>query len=191
MSSFLIKVGGMIVGIAGKKGVGKSTLANYLVDKGFFYPASFAAPLKQMVRVLLQEIGVAGVDINAAEQDKEAIIDKIGESYRTLLQTLGTDWGRNLNSDIWLLCAEHRLKRLYQANIIFDDLRFANEADFIRERGGLIIHLGRDTGLTDNHISELGVKRQPGDFCLYNNNTLDELFAAMHSALAKHYGYLA
>ncbi|MFA6051544.1 MAG: hypothetical protein WC762_03040 [Methylobacter sp.] len=173
----------MIIGIAGSKYSGKSTAAEHLFMQGF-ERLSFATPLKQMALVLLANVGMDPDEIREAEQDKEAIIPKIGVSYRTLLQTLGTDWGRNtISSELWLLCAKQRVMALAGKAIVFDDVRFDGEAAFIREQGGLIIHLIRDTGFVDVHASEKGVTRYPCDAVIGNNGTLDGLRSRVSEAI--------
>jgi hypothetical protein len=177
----------LIIGLAGKKRVGKSTVAERLVMHGF-EQVSFATPLKSMASVLLRSLGMTNADIHAAALDKEAVLPVLGVSYRSLLQTLGTDWGRTVHPRIWLLCAEHRLAELDQRNVIFDDVRFDNEAELIRDRGGLIIHLIRHTGEMDKHASEFGVLFQPGDELVGNNGTLEGLFNRVFTAMEKKFG---
>lgn len=56
-----------------------------------------------------------------------------------------------------------------EQNVVFDDVRFENEAALIREYGGLIVHIHRP-GLptTDAHASEAGIVVQAGDVMLDN-----------------------
>jgi hypothetical protein len=164
----------VIIGIAGKKCVGKSTAADLLVAQGF-ERASFAGPLKEMAASLLRNLGMNETEINAASVDKEAMLPRLGVSYRVMLQTLGTDWGRALNPDMWLLCAESKMPAQDAMHVVFDDLRFDNEAHLIRAKGGLIIHLSRETGLTDSHASEAGIGVHDGDAVIVNNGSFESL----------------
>lgn len=167
----------MIVGIAGRKCAGKSTVALRLCEQGFFR-LSFATPIKKMVRVLLSELDIDPLAINdASSESKEVFIDPLGVSYRSLLQTLGTEWGRRLvHDDVWLLCAQRAIAEYAGFNIVFDDVRFENEAQFIRDHGGLIIHLHRANELIDGHSSEAGIDFFRGDVIVENNGTREGLF---------------
>lgn len=181
----------ILIGITGGKYSGKSTVAARLSTQGF-ERLSFAATLKAMALTLLGNVGMSFNEIRAAELDKEAIMPRLGVSYRTLLQTLGTDWGRDtINTDLWLLCAKQHVKALADKNIVFDDVRFESEAEFIRERGGLIIHLLRDTGMFDGHASEQGVVRYPGDAVVGNNGSLEGLYSRVFEAIDRKLGAAA
>lgn len=164
----------MIIGITGKKGSGKSSAAAWLVDQDYRV-MSFAEPLKAMVRLLMKRVGISTVDIEHYEQNKETYIVEIGCSYRVLCQSLGTQWGREVNKSLWLICARHALKFNHGSHVVFDDVRFDNEADFIRDQGGLIIHLMRPSSVVDDHESERGVKFVEGDALVINEGSLDQL----------------
>jgi hypothetical protein len=173
----------MIIGIAGRKGAGKSSVAERLEEHGFGR-MSFASTLKEMVRVLLRNVGLSESDICKAEVDKEAVIPKLGVSYRRLCQTLGTDWGRDMiNPKVWLMCASRELSTSPLEHVVFDDIRFDGEADLIRERGGLIIHVIRQSDVIDNHASEAGITLQEGDAVVGNNGSLEGLFSRVFVAI--------
>lgn len=175
----------MIVGIAGKKQSGKSTVASKLCEHGFT-EMSLANPVKSAAHVILNHLGLSWADICVAEADKEAVIEPLGHSYRAMLQTLGTDWGRALNPDIWLNCAEHKLLKLSGGNVVVSDVRFENEAAFIRAHGGLIVHLVRHSSAVDAHASEAGIIVQHGDVVVSNNGSLEGLFNRVFMAVNNH-----
>lgn len=166
----------MIIGFAGRKQVGKSTAALQLVDAGFIR-YSFAETLKLMANVLLVQLGLSAADIRAAYADKERVIESLGVSLRHLLQTLGTDWGRQqIHSDLWLLCARAFFEQSRGLDVVIDDVRFENEAALIREMGGMIIHLRRgDSEGHDEHVSEAGIAVKPGDNVVGNHRDIDDL----------------
>lgn len=176
----------VIIGIAGRKGVGKSTAAARLSDIGYA-PLSFAATLKGMVRLLLRNIGVTDSELAFSEINKESIIPRVGSSWRELCQTLGTDWGRSINPDLWLLAAANEMAYYnFHQDFVFDDIRFENEADFIRKQGGLIIHITRDTGFIDEHASEIGIAIHDEDIAINNCSSIDEFMGQIISAVIKY-----
>lgn len=111
---------------------------------------------------------------------KEEIIPAIGKSPRELMQTLGTEWGRNfVNEDLWLILARQRLLKLGPGMVIAD-VRFDNEALWVRKLGGRIIHVRRDLAeRVKQHASEVGVTMEEGDGVIVNNGTLEELQQAV------------
>lgn len=161
-----------LVGLSGYAGAGKSTASAELVRMGF-QRRKFAAPLKGMMRALLLAQGA-----DAAERERmiEGDLKEVptvylnGQTPRWAMQTLGTDWGRALISEsLWADAAV----RDVTGNAVFDDVRFDNEADAIRSRGGVIIEVRRHgVGPVNNHASE----RPPEpDHIVFNDGSPDDL----------------
>ncbi|WP_026601460.1 deoxynucleotide monophosphate kinase family protein [Methylomonas sp. 11b] len=167
----------MIIGLAGKKRSGKSSAAETLEHIGFDV-LSFAYTLKLMARILMRDCGMNEEQIKAAQQDKEAVIAVLGVSYRSLCQTLGTEWGRQcVHGDLWVIAARHRVLMSMEDHQVFEDVRFENEATMIRSLGGQIIHVSRPgLVLQDDHASEAGIAFVPGDIELVNDGDLDSWF---------------
>jgi hypothetical protein len=173
----------MIIGIAGKEDAVNSTVAARLEEHGFGR-MSFATTLKNMVSVLLRSVGLSAADIRKAEIDKEAVIPALGVSYRRLCQTLDTDWGRDMiNPGLWLMCSARELATSPIEHVVFDNVQFEGEADLIRERGGLIIHVICQSDVVDDHASEAGITLQEGDAVVGNNGSLEGLFSRVFVAI--------
>ena len=115
---------------------------------------------------------------------------RYGKSIRYMLQTLGTEWGRNLiHPDIWILEAERRLKQMSNANdtdgVIITDCRFPNEADKIHEMGGKVIRIVRpnnpltatvnSVGVGAAHLSEQGLSSDKIDYTIINDNSPNQM----------------
>lgn len=161
-----------LIGFAGKAGVGKDTAAAYLTAQYGFDRYAFASPIKRMLAVLgLPEEAFAD---HAA---KEAIIPAYGRSYRHMAQTLGTEWGRSVHPDFWLLQAQMRYASLQRQDdsygFAISDVRFENEAEWIRSEGGRVVHItGRETTVSGDaakHVSESGVKMDYLRDCFVRN----------------------
>lgn len=159
----------ILIGITGKAGSGKDTLAGFLG-----YPVDhFASTLKLM-------LAAAGLPEPTVRASKEAEIPGLGFSWRRAAQTLGTEWGRSLNADLWLLLLERRCRTSGHAVIVIPDVRFENEAAFIRKHGVLCHLHGRETTAgegAETHASEQGVKSLAGDYCIFNEGSLQDLEA--------------
>lgn len=161
-----------LIGITGRARSGKDTLASFIIAAQGGYRYSFADP----IRAMLIPLGVDMGDPYWASR-KEEIIPALGVSPRRLMQTLGTEWGRHLiNPDLWLLMAQQRLLH-HGPGMIIPDVRFENEAAWVRKYGGRIIHLKRDSVTPiEEHVSEAGVEFVPEtDMVLTNNGTLEEM----------------
>lgn len=159
-----------LIGLTGKARSGKDTVAGFLPGCRI----SFAAPLKRGLKTMLR---LDEEHVNGSL--KEVELDWLGKSPRQLLQTLGTDWGRNLvHQDLWLLLAKRDIESMLALNIdvIVTDVRFDNEAELIRSLGGQVWHIVRpDAQAVNAHASEAGVTWRIDDISIYNNGTLEEL----------------
>lgn len=160
-----------LIGIAGRARSGKDTVANFIIAAIGGYQYSFADPIRAMLAPL-------GVDMNDPywQARKEDVIPALGVSPRRMMQTLGTEWGRNLiNPDLWLVMAHQRLLR-NGPGMVISDVRFENEAAWIRKHGGRIIHVIRpEAKAVEAHASEDGIEMLDTDAQLFNSGTLEEL----------------
>lgn len=113
-------------------------------------------------------------------ENKEKEIPLFGRSLRYIMQTLGTEWGRELiHPDIWVRLAEAMLFERGERMII-SDVRFDNEAEFVRSKGGVILHVTRpDTPAVEDHASEAGIRMSPMDLCVANDGTIDMMYTQL------------
>ena len=168
-----------LIGIAGRARSGKDTVANFIVAAIGGYRYSFADPIRAMLVPL-------GVDLSDPywQARKEEPIPALGVSPRRMMQTLGTEWGRQLiNPDLWLIMAHQRLLQ-NGPGMVISDVRFDNEAAWIRKHGGRIIHVIRpDAKAVEAHASEDGIEMQDTDARLFNSGTLEELQLSVRELL--------
>lgn len=168
----------ILIGLAGRARVGKDTVARYLATHLTLISYAFADPLKQALADMFQ---LTAAQLEGA--DKERALPWLGKSPRELMQLLGTEWGRDLvHPQLWLLLAEQNLQALAEHDqamkgVVIRDVRFDNEADWVRSKGGTILHITRpDATEVASHTSESGVTHQSGDLTLVNDGTLDQLY---------------
>jgi|GEM_PF-610385 len=151
-----------LIGIAGPARAGKDTLASYLLDNlsDDWSRSSFADPIKEMLRAI-------GVD--CSDDAKAVVNDDYGVTPRHMMQTLGTEWGRQtIDNDIWVKA----FARLNACEcVIVPDVRFENEAALVREHGVLIHLVGRG-GIEGSHVSENAIEFKPGDIVIDNSRDL-------------------
>jgi hypothetical protein len=150
-----------LAGLAGLAGSGKGACADYLVQRHGFVRVKFAGPLKAMLRALLREMDVGPVTI---ERMIEGNLKEVPSPYfngfspRHAMQTLGTEWGRDLIGedfwvDAWRSAVSERLKA--GSKVVVDDCRFGNEARMIWRLGGVLLSVVRpDVEPVSAHVSE-------------------------------------
>jgi hypothetical protein len=131
-----------LIGFCGVAGAGKSFAAVHLVRNHGFSRLRFAGPLKDMMRALgLNESEIEGAD-------KERPSDLLGgKTPRHAMQTIGTEWGRELiDPDLWTRAWGRAADNALAAgqSIVVDDVRFSNEAAAIWARGGSLVRLFRE-----------------------------------------------
>lgn len=149
----------VVIGLAGLAGSGKSTVAELLERRGFVR-LRFAGPLKGMFRALLSGAVVPADRIERMiEGDlKEVGLPELGgKSPRHAMQSLGNEWGRDcMDADFWVRMAKvEMLDQLRQGrSVVFEDVRYFNEAQMIRDHAGQVWRIEGRGGLPGAHASE-------------------------------------
>lgn len=175
----------LIIGLAGRAGVGKDTAAAWLFGRHGFERYAFADPLRSMLGQLLADAGVdPGYLYESAA--KELVIPELGVSARQLMQTLGTEWGRSLRPDFWLRMAELALglpDAPVHDRIVISDVRFPDEAAWIKARGGFVLRIERPTAPgVRAHVSE--ALQFAADATIDNSLTLALLHLQLDEAIS-------
>lgn len=170
----------LLIGLTGLAGTGKDTVADRLCAEHGFERHAFAEPIRDMLTAML-----AGANIDYAhlfERDlKERPVPHLGISGRRLMQTLGTEWGRALDPDLWVRLAAITLG-LHGAcsapihdRIVITDVRFPNEAAWIEGLGGRVVRVTRPAPEVAAHVSEQHIAQLPCTLAIDNTGTLADL----------------
>jgi len=133
-------------------------------------------------------------------------------SPRVMLQSLGTEWGRTVKSDIWISHAIEVSEYLLEGGLVYDrlaglftseasdppsgvvisDVRFHNELERIKEANGFLIRIKRPD--TDNRAGVTGIEGHPSEkqqksfddelfnYVIVNDGTLDRFIADIDTA---------
>ena len=108
--------------------------------------------------------------------------DPIRTSPRHMMQTLGTDWGRNMvHQNLWVDVTRARLARYVRADadVVIDDCRFPNEAEMIlgddRWKGSVIQVVRPGVEATLQHASEGALKGFPFTATIVNDGSMFDL----------------
>lgn len=175
-----------VIGFTGFLEVGKSTAADGVIAAAVAAKIpvakfSFAEPGKRM----LELIGVPPECLRTEEGKRRPLPEFGGKTGRELMQTLMTDWGRQMVSqDLWVRVCARMMLHSVAANLllVLDDIRFDNEADVIAGLGGTIIEITRPGKVRGNHPSERGIQRDWIDRFIANDGTVADLQASACAA---------
>lgn len=129
-----------IIGFTGRIGHGKTTAAKYLENRWGFQRVRFAGALKEMMKC----IGLTPEEIDG--ERKEYACDLLcGKTPRWAMQSIGTEWGRQLiGQDLWIRVWQRAVQRIQPGHlIVVDDVRYENEAAAVRQLGGVVIRVAR------------------------------------------------
>ena len=164
-----------IIGFNGIAGAGKDTAAlSFKESERNVDIFAFAGPLKDACKILLYDPVM-----------KETCDETWGKSPREILQWLGTDILRtHVNQDFFVMNMKQRIDLSKAEYIIISDVRFDNEAEFIRSLGGKIVKIERTMGSGSSnegkttkhsgHITEKGISEKLIDVIVENNGTIEE-----------------
>ena len=178
-----------VVGLQGYGGSGKSEVRRILERRGYV-ARHIKEPIAEMTRVLLREMFPAAngkfIHDFVNGRDKRAPIPALGNRSATEIQQfLGTSFGRDfIDPDIWLniWCRWADGELSNGGRVVQESVRFANEADAIRVRGGVVLEVRRPgVGPVNGHVSE-ALPTTP-DFVIQNTGTLADLESKVITAM--------
>ncbi len=178
----------LLVGLVGRAGAGKTTVAEYLEHEHAFHHLALAGPIFSMLAVLFDHADVPTGYLT--ERHLKERTTSLGYSYRQLAQSLGTEWARKqLGEDFWLRVANAELRqaRIQGDSVVVSDVRFPNEAQWIVRHGGFLLRVLREPqpGETpaNEHESEAYWQQLPAVHELHNHTSKGTLFAQVDAWL--------
>lgn len=167
-----------VVGFSGYARSGKDTAAEALMCLGFVR-VSFADKLREFLYEFNPTVWSEDFSNN---DDLQHIIDFYGwdgykqttwgKNIRHQLQVLGTECGRKIIDDnIWVNALFNGLSE--NGKYVIADVRFPNEVDGIRNRGGRMYRIERaGIGPANNHFSEIALDHYEFDGFIHNDGSI-------------------
>lgn len=162
----------MIIGLNGYAKSGKDEVAKAIKSLHPMWEIKkFAGKLKDIASIL------TGVPAESFEDQSFKMRHLLGwdMTARDLLQKIGTEGIReSVHQDAWVnaLFVDY----YKHAKWVITDVRFPNEAQAIKDRGGFVVRVNRPgVGPVNNHPSETAMDDWDFDDVIENNGTLQEL----------------
>lgn len=196
----------LIIGVSGKIGSGKSTTAEMIAEIAFkmnyncTHQHCFADKLRECVELLTEvkmtednSLPFANHVRNYTQEQKNILVPEWGMTIGHMLQIMGTECMRdNFHKDTWVLSCMTRVKNSIADVIVIPDVRFINEANAIKEAGGILIRLeGDPAGVRANstrdlnHQSEIELDEYDKfDYVIQNKFGLSELELSLTAILS-------
>ena len=178
----------MIIGLIGFKRVGKSTAAEYLHKQYLYDRVNFKdGMLAKMLEDFPDFIPALCRLMEKHYWDGKAwTFERLNrekpEVWRTFMVNYGTDLWRVIENNIWVRKWGERAEDL--TNVVADDVRFINEANKVKEVGGILIRLIRPDITTGGaHASETEQLEIVADYTIEVGEGEQEELFRQHDAI--------
>ena len=180
----------VLIGLSGGAGIGKSTIAREFWLREKLQILSYAHPLKA---ALLKMTGLDRKWFYDIDYKEREIPGLPGVTPRIMMQKFGTEFARDMIApDFWLWRMSQSFSKYSDKSIVVDDVRFENEAQHIRENGGVIIHLRREfesPTVHNEHKSEQPITVHDLDFIVDSTDNTELQTYEACVLLVKEYYY--
>jgi len=182
-----------LIGLSGYGRVGKDAAAAAIVELGW-HLGKFSQPMKDVAYAADPPIVQNGITYSYARLVDAFGIERVKDDYpasRVFQQRLGKAGRDVLGEDVWVNAALARIPH-DSTGAVFVDCRFPNEADAIRESGGIVLRIERPgygpvAGPDGEvHISETALDDYAFDVVVENSSDLHTLRSTVR-ALATAY----
>ena len=184
-----------VIGIVGKVGAGKDTFAEELKPQGY-HRIAFGDALK---RHAMGMFDLTYAQVHGSLAEKKTVDPRWGLSPRQILQRLGTETARSVHPSVWIEALKRDLVALengrtwivnegrwvlgvsggrWPTRFVVPDVRFPDEAQALRDMGGVIVRVIRpDFAGTSHaeHASETEQEAIAADYTVFNGNRISDL----------------
>jgi hypothetical protein len=183
----------MIIGLCGKKRVGKDTVADYLVNKYGFVKYSFSQPIKEVAKIMFDFS-----DEQLYGDLKENEDPRWGISPRHFFQNFGTEYMQYIfpthfpnstktipNKCFWvkrfMIWYYKEKEKDPNIKVVIADVRFVHEFNSLKKINAYLIKIENDnisnldTHCSENELNEL--KKEDYSYIIHNNKSVTELYS--------------
>lgn len=191
----------LLIGLHGKPRVGKDTVAAYLIKKYNLHRYGPSVPVKDTTAAMF--------NIPRHYLDDDKMKDEMDPfwkmTYRQMAQKVGKESSRDVfGEDFWMRHVEKIWEETKETSglvtpttvlprgLVLADVRYANEIDWIKERGGDVFFIVRDDAPKSSdtgHVVDAGLDMDLADIVIYNNSTIKKLYAQVDTKMASYYSW--
>jgi len=166
----------MIIGLTGYARSGKDSVAKVLVDHYGFIRLAFADPIRELL-LEINPILDKGNRLSSLVNEYGWDIAKGQPEVRRLLQTLGVGARKVFGENHWIVEAFKNIDPT--KNYVVTDVRFSNEADWIKDiYNGQIWRIKRPgVDAINTHVSESEMDSYKVDQIFHNSGSIEDLEA--------------
>ncbi len=183
----------MLIGLNGWPSSGKDTVAGILVEELGYRQYALADKVREALYLVNPLVGAGGdlrvrdvVDLHGWDKAKRHLV--FGTEIRQLMQRVGTESARTVfGADVWVTTLSSAIDRDLRIThddsprgVVVSDVRLTNEAEWVIERGGVVVRIERaGIGPVNNHASEQPLPVALIGSTVANDGSLVELRAAV------------
>lgn len=171
-----------LIGLGGYAGSGKDVAADALVDLRGWTKTYMSEPLERALLKLNPIVARRWWGKAVRYRELHAKVgyteSKNNPEVRRLLQVLGTEIGRDMiDPDVWVRVAFNRIDELLAQgkSVALTGIRFANELNAVRERGGELVWIDRGLAPVNTHTSDNTLGPDDFDRVIHNHGSIDDL----------------
>lgn len=182
---------GIKILLLGKKGAGKTTVAQYICSKYGFQELTFADPLKKVCQTIFS---LSDGQLHDHEE-KETVDPRWGYSSRQIFQKFGDLLREQIpiyfdrlpkDPKIFVQIMDNKIKNI-DGDILISDGRLPDEIEWFKNIscGYIIKIVNKRVTTNDTHISETYEYNGDDIITIYNNGTLQELYNSVDNIISK------
>jgi hypothetical protein len=193
-----------LFGLHGRPRVGKDTVAAHLIKKYNLLRYGPSVPVKDTTAAMF--------DIPRWYLDDDKMKDEMDPywkmTYRQMAQKVGKESSRDVfGDDFWMKHVDLKWRSIQMhrttmvmgspdkpvhSGMVLADIRYQNEVEWVKERGGTVIFVVRDNAPKSSdtgHVVDAGLPIGLADLVIYNNGTIDEFYAQVENEFAFYFGW--
>lgn len=172
----------ILIGIHAKPRAGKDSVCNYLLKTKSLIRFGPSVQVKKTTAAMFNIPEEYLYD----DDMKDTIDPYWGISYREMAQKVGKESSRDIfGEDFWIRHVEKYLHHdlpITKSGIILADIRYKNEVEWVKQKGGKVIFITRKNkpaAANETHPAEIGLPEELADFIIRNDGTLADLYASI------------
>jgi len=162
-----------LIGVAGFKRSGKDTVGLFL--KEFLEESYCFIAFADTVKAIASRITGIPVSDFYSDEYKDTFNAVAGITPRLAMTKVYDGLKPVFGDDLFIKPVKRAWEATNKKVMVITDVRYENEAEWIRSVGGVILHVQRPGAGPSEHSSERGIAVNPADYVLRNDGSLDDL----------------